>query len=121
LQLGVPEGSDFGFEKIFALDGGLDELHAISFEKGCYVGQELTARMKHRATSRKRPVIVTAASDLPLAGTAITQNGDIGEIIATYGSRGLASVRLDKWEPAKNTEAGNSAITLTKPDWLSNG
>src|SRR6185503_12644428 len=44
LALGVPEGSDFGFEKNFALDAGLDELHAISFEKGCYVGQELTAR-----------------------------------------------------------------------------
>jgi folate-binding protein YgfZ len=48
LQLGVPEGGDFGSDKIFALDAGLDELHAISFDKGCYIGQELTARMKHR-------------------------------------------------------------------------
>ena len=59
LALGVPEGGDFGSEKIFALDAGLDELHAVSFDKGCYIGQELTARMKHRATARKRILTVT--------------------------------------------------------------
>jgi len=118
LTLGVPEGADFGFEKIFALDGGLDELHTISFEKGCYVGQELTARMKHRATSRKRPVRVTADSDLPPPGTPVAQGGDVGEIIAAYGSSGFASVRLDKWDAGQTATAGDVAITLVKPDWL---
>ncbi|HEV7959866.1 MAG TPA: folate-binding protein, partial [Rhizomicrobium sp.] len=47
LQLGVPEGGDFGSDRIFALDAGLEELNGVSFDKGCYVGQELTARMKH--------------------------------------------------------------------------
>jgi folate-binding protein YgfZ len=64
LALGVPEAGDFGHEKIFALDAGLAELNGVSFTKGCYVGQELTSRMKHRATSRKR--ILTAAADVPL-------------------------------------------------------
>ncbi len=118
LELGVPEGADFGFEKIFALDGGLDELHAVSFEKGCYVGQELTARMKHRATSRKRPVRLTAATDLPPPGTMVSQGGDIGEIIAAQGAEGFASVRLDKWDAAQGATAGDVAVTLTKPDWL---
>ena len=45
LSLGVPEGRDFGSDKIFALDAGLGELHGVAFDKGCYVGQELTARM----------------------------------------------------------------------------
>jgi hypothetical protein len=118
LQLGVPEGGDFGFEKIFALDGGLDELHAISFDKGCYVGQELTARMKHRATSRKRPLVVTAAAgDLPPPGTAVTQDGDIGEIISAYGTHGFASVRLDKWDATQAARADGMAVTLTKPEW----
>ena len=58
LDLGVPEGGDFGSDKIFALDAGLDELHAVAFDKGCYVGQELTARMKHRGTARKRILAV---------------------------------------------------------------
>jgi folate-binding protein YgfZ len=118
MALGVPEGGDFGFEKIFALDGGLDELHAISFEKGCYVGQELTARMKHRATSRKRPLLVGADSALPPSGTAVAQEGDIGEIIAAHGNKGFASIRLDKWDPARDAQAGGMAVTLTKPDWL---
>jgi folate-binding protein YgfZ len=118
LELGVPEGGDFGFEKIFALDGGLDELHAISFEKGCYVGQELTARMKHRATSRKRPLAVTATGEVPPAGTAVSQDGDIGEIIAAHGSHGFASVRLDKWDPARDAEAGGVGLRLRKPEWL---
>jgi folate-binding protein YgfZ len=121
LALGVPEAGDFGFEKIFALDGGLDELRAISFAKGCYVGQELTARMKHRATSRKRPLLVAADGALPPPGTAVAQDGDIGEIIATHGNRGFASVRLDKWEPARGAAAGGMAVTLTRPAWLDHG
>jgi len=121
LELGVPEGGDFGFEKIFALDGGLDELHAISFEKGCYVGQELTARMKHRATSRKRPVLAVADGALPPPGTAVTQGSEIGEIIAAHGERGFASVRLDKWDEARGARVADVEVTLTKPDWLGNG
>ena len=117
-ELGVPEGSDFGYEKIFALDGGLDELHAISFEKGCYIGQELTARMTHRATSRKRPLAVAAAGDLPPPGTAVTQGADIGEVIAARGARGFAAVRLDKWDAAQGAQAGGVPVTLTKPRWL---
>lgn len=118
LALGVPEGADFGFEKIFALDGGLDELHAVSFTKGCYVGQELTARMKHRATSRKRPIPVTAETDLPQPGTPVSQEGDIGEIIASHGRQGFAVVRLDKWDAAKPARAGGVTVTLRKPEWL---
>ena len=63
------KAGDFGFEKIFALDAGLDELHAVSFDKGCYIGQELTSRMKHRATARKRILTVTADAPLPAPGT----------------------------------------------------
>lgn len=61
LGLGVPEGADFGSDRMFALDGGLNELHAIAFNKGCYVGQEVTARMKHRGKDAKRLLPVTAA------------------------------------------------------------
>jgi len=118
LALAVPEGGDFGFEKIFALDGGLDELHAISFTKGCYVGQELTARMKHRATSRKRPLLAMGDAPLPPPGTAVAREGDIGEVIATYGDRGFASVRLDKWTPDRPARADDVTLRLIKPAWL---
>ncbi len=118
LTLGVPEGADFGFEKIFALDAGLAELGGVSFTKGCYVGQELTSRMKHRATSRKRPLCVMAQDALPPPGTPVSQDGDIGEIIAAYDRRGFASIRLDKWDAAREARAGDIAVTLRKPAWL---
>src|SRR5471030_666544 len=99
IALGVPEGADFGFEKIFALDAGLDELNGVSFTKGCYVGQELTSRMKHRATSRKRILTVTADGALPAPGTSVTRGGaEIGELVSVQGGHGFALVRLDRLE-----------------------
>ena len=120
LVLGVPEGADFGSDKIFALDAGLDELHGVAFDKGCYVGQELTARMKHRGTARKRILSVKADAMLPPAGTAITSAAmELGEIISTYGNKGFALVRLDRLDEAKaSLTAGMIAVTLAKPQWL---
>jgi folate-binding protein YgfZ len=119
LELGVPEGKDFGSDKIFALDAGLDELHAISFDKGCYVGQELTARMKHRGTDRKRILTASAQESLPVSGMVTAQGNAIGEIISAYGSKAFALIRLDRLEEAKGpfTVEGISVL-LTKPAWL---
>lgn len=120
LALGVPEGADFGTEKIFALDAGLAELNGVSFTKGCYVGQELTSRMKHRATSRKRILRVAAEAPLPQIGTPVAVGTtDVGEIVSTYGANGFALVRLDRLEetPGDTTAAG-TAVTLTRPAWL---
>jgi folate-binding protein YgfZ len=121
LALGVPEAIDFGSDKTFALDADLDELHAIAFDKGCYVGQELTARMKHRGTARKRLIIVSAAGTLPAPGSAIRGTGiDIGEITSSYGNIGFALVRLDRLADATSLTAGDSMpVSLTKPPWLS--
>ena len=123
LDLGVPEGRDFGQDKVFALEGDLDELHAISFEKGCYVGQELTARMKHRGTARKRllPVASTNGILLPPPDTSLTAGGhDIGTLTSTYGSRGFALLRLDRLEDAKDAtiDASGTPVNVTKPRWL---
>ncbi|MBL8677325.1 MAG: folate-binding protein YgfZ, partial [Alphaproteobacteria bacterium] len=64
LKLGVPEGGiDMLSEKAILLESGLDELNAISWTKGCYMGQELTARTKYRGLVRKRlfPVKIEGA------------------------------------------------------------
>ncbi|HEX2590423.1 MAG TPA: hypothetical protein VHL34_02965 [Rhizomicrobium sp.] len=122
LSLGVPEGEDFGSDKIFALDADLDELHAVDFKKGCYVGQELTARMKHRGTARKRLLPLTSASPLPVDTAISAGQRDIGEVTSSYGAHGFALVRLDRLEEAGDTllTAGDSiAVTLSKPAWLS--
>ena len=120
LRLGVPEAGDFGAEKVFALDAGLEELNAVSFTKGCYVGQELTSRMKHRATARKRILGVTAETALPAAGTAIRRgDAEIGELLSSHGVQGFGLVRLDRLdETAGETKIGEISVALTRPAWL---
>jgi folate-binding protein YgfZ len=122
LSLGVPEAADFGSDRMFALDADLDELRAIDFAKGCYVGQELTARMKHRGTARKRLLLLqwsgpgVPATDMPvLAGGKA-----IGEIASVHGRHGFALVRLDRLDEAGDApvSAGSSAVELIKPPWL---
>lgn len=118
LELGVPEAGEL--EGIFALDAGLEELNAVAFDKGCYVGQELTSRMKHRSTARKRLLLVDADGALPAPGTEISDGTQTaGEIISAYGSRGFALVRLDRLaEMAAPLKAGEIPVALTRPKWL---
>jgi tRNA-modifying protein YgfZ len=120
LELDVPEGSDFGSDRIFALDAGMDELNAIAFDKGCYVGQELTARMKHRGTDRKRILAVSADAALPPAGADV-KNGPvtIGELVSVYGSMAFALVRLDRLDVANGqVMVDEIPVALIRPKWL---
>jgi len=119
LELGVPEAGDFGFEKIFALDAGLAELNGVSFSKGCYIGQELTSRMKHRATSRKRILTVRAEVPLPAEGAVTKGGADIGEVISSHGQTAFVLVRLDRLEEANgDVAAAGIPATLHRPAWL---
>jgi len=123
LSLGIPEGTDFGQDRMFALDADLDELHGVAFDKGCYVGQELTARMKHRGTARKRLLPIETLEGVPLAavGSAIAAGGrDIGEISSVYGGRGFALIRLDRLDEAGDaaTQVGDLGVRVVKPSWL---
>jgi folate-binding protein YgfZ len=120
LALGVPEAGDFGADKMFALDADLDELNAVDFKKGCYIGQELTARMKHRGTARKRLLAFDTATPVTAGASIAANDKDIGEVTATHGTRGFALVRLDRLE-----ESGGAAlltegvsVNLIKPSWL---
>jgi folate-binding protein YgfZ len=119
LALGVPEAGDFGMEKIFALDAGLAELNGVSFTKGCYIGQELTSRMKHRATSRKRILTATAEIPLPAAGPVTKGGVEIGELISTHGNTAFALIRLERLdETTGQIVAGEIPVALARPTWL---
>jgi hypothetical protein len=122
MACGVPEGADFGSDRMFALDANLEELHAVDFDKGCYVGQELTARMKHRGMSRKRLLAIAAdAGALPKAGATVKAGGeDIGEIVAGGRQSGFALIRLDRLARfgAAHLTSGETPVKLSKPSWL---
>jgi hypothetical protein len=121
LALGIPEGADFGSDRMFALDADLDELHGVSFDKGCYVGQELTARMKHRGTARKRLLPVETDGLLPVADTPIAAGErELGIITSAHGERGFAAIRLDRLEDAQGValHAAGVPVRIRKPEWL---
>lgn len=72
----IPEvGHDFPSGKCFPLDFGFDAIHAIDFNKGCFIGQEVTARMKHKADIKKALYPVTVAGGMPEAGADILLDG----------------------------------------------
>ncbi|MBY0355808.1 MAG: hypothetical protein K2Q12_08800 [Rickettsiales bacterium] len=106
LQEGIPEGSrDAVVDHTLLLENGYDALNGISFTKGCYVGQEVTARSKHRATLRKRLCRVTATQTLPAATTTLMAGErEIGEMRSSCGMMGMALVRLDMMRQALHQE-----------------
>ena len=83
-------------EKSFLLEYGLDELNAIDYNKGCYVGQELIARTHYLGKIRKQIVQVKAKQTLPILGTEIYANKQkLGIICSSSQNRGLALVRVE--------------------------
>ena len=104
LALGVPDSADT--EGQFALDANLEELHGLDFKKGCYVGQEVTARMKHKAAPRRRLVPVAFEGDLPPPGTRLTDaaGAEIGELKAGWDRIAVLSVRLAALTPLAQSQ-----------------
>jgi folate-binding protein YgfZ len=117
LDLGVPDhGRDLMMDKTFPMDVGFDLINGVDFKKGCYIGQELTARMKHRATVRRDLVLVQVdGAELPPPGTAILAGErEIGQLASGYGSRALAIIRMDKLadDPTAPLSADGQALHL---------
>jgi folate-binding protein YgfZ len=78
IAAGVPEGSvDLSPERALMLEAGLDRLGAVDFEKGCYVGQEVTARTHYRGLVKRRLVPVTIAGDPPAIDSDIMWQGTV--------------------------------------------
>ena len=117
LRLGLPDGArDLMPDKSFILENGFEELAGVDFEKGCYVGQEVTARMKHRALVRKRLVPVAIDGPAPAPGTPVTRDGvEVGEIRSAQDGQGLALIRTDA--VGGRLSAGSTAVTPRKPAW----
>ncbi len=123
ISLGVPEGGVEIKPEIDTLaDVNLDRLNAVSWRKGCFVGQEVTARMKNRGLVKKRLAIV--AGENLMAGDALTQAGHaVGEVRAVNAARGegLAVLKLAAVEAASGspmTRPDGGKITAHFPIWL---
>ena len=120
MRLGLPDGSrDLTPEKSMLLDYGFDELNGIDWEKGCYVGQEVTARMKHRGLSRKRLFPVTLKGAPPAPGTLVRMGGrEVGTLTSVIGEIGLALLNLDAVAAGEGLKAGEASLTPFRPEWM---
>lgn len=121
VSLGIPNGSEeLEIDKSILLENGFEELNGVDFKKGCFMGQELTARTKYRGLVRKRLLPIKIDGDAPKPGTAI-MNGDkeAGIIRSVHGDGGLALIRLERVSDDAELLADGAKITVTVPDWVS--
>jgi folate-binding protein YgfZ len=117
ISLGIPDtGKDLIADKSMPLESGFDELLGVDFEKGCYVGQEVTARMKHRNLVKKRLFPVSIDGDIASGTTIKCGDVDAGELRSAINGRGIALLRLDLVAKGSLSAEG-VAITAEKPDW----
>jgi folate-binding protein YgfZ len=122
VALGVPEGGkDYAFGDAFPHEADLDQLHGVSFTKGCFVGQEVVSRMQNRASVRKRIVPVVGAAPLQAGAEVVAGAAVIGTVGSVAGAHALALIRLDRAAEAAakgdRLMAGGVVIQLGKPDW----
>lgn len=94
----------------YILEAGFDRLNGVSFRKGCYVGQEVTARMRHKTELKKGLVRVAITGAAPV-GTPIMAGGRAaGTLFTQSGGFALAHLRLD-WAQGE-MQAGDARLTL---------
>jgi folate-binding protein YgfZ len=119
LSLGVPDGSrDLPVEKAILLENGFDELHGIDWQKGCYMGQELTARTRYRGLVRKRLLPVNVDGPLPAPGTTVMAGDkEAGEMRSGVDGLGLALLRLEHVDNDESLRCGDSRLRPHKPGW----
>ncbi|MFT3811106.1 MAG: hypothetical protein QM698_14425 [Micropepsaceae bacterium] len=118
LALGVPDSADT--EGQFALDANLEELHGLDFKKGCYVGQEVTARMKHKAAPRRRLARLVFDGPAPAPGTRLTgaDGTEVGELKSGHGREAMASVRLNRITTTPQLSADGIPATVVHSELL---
>ncbi|HQT47747.1 MAG TPA: tRNA-modifying protein YgfZ [Acidocella sp.] len=118
IALGLPDGPpDLEVEKTLLLEAGFDEMGGVSWDKGCYMGQELTARTKYRGLVKKRLLPVLFEGAAPPAGTPVmAAEAEVGVVHSGAGRLALVTLRLEALD--KPLRAADLVLTPQVPDWL---
>ena len=120
LRLGLAGSEDLGSGETFPHEANFDQLGAVSFSKGCYVGQEVVSRMEHRGLARSRMLPVSLAGAAPPKGSGI-RSGDkmVGTLVSARDDRALALLRLDRLaEASEPLLTEGVAVTVHKAYWM---
>jgi hypothetical protein len=117
MEQGLAEaGGDFGPDELYAIDANLDLLGAVDFHKGCYVGQELTSRMKRRGQIKTRIVPLRHEGLLTAGAEILSGELKAGEVLASVHGRSLGLMRLDRMGGDLTCNA--AAVRIHLPAWL---
>lgn len=112
-------GIDFASAMLFPHEANMDLLHGLSFHKGCYVGQEVVARMQHRNAVRKRIHLITWEGTAPESGqTVLAGKNPVGKICSSYpNGKGFAVLHLERIAEAlsQNIPLHAAESLLTSP------
>jgi folate-binding protein YgfZ len=123
IALGLAEGGhDFAEGEVFPHEANFDQIGALSFRKGCFVGQEVVSRMEHRGTTRSRILPCRLEGALPPKGSEIMAGEKIvGHACSGMNDRLLALLRLDRLEEARGrgvpVTAAGARIFPERPPW----
>lgn len=121
IALGLADSDgDIGSGELFPHEANLDQMGAVSFSKGCYIGQEVVSRMEHRATARSRILPVTFDGAAPPRGAAIkSADKVIGSVLSSAGNSALALLRLDRMAEATQPLLTDAVrVRVHKPAWI---
>ncbi|HQT46004.1 MAG TPA: folate-binding protein, partial [Acidocella sp.] len=117
LSLGLPDGPpDLEPEKTLLLEAGFDELGGVDWQKGCYMGQELTARTKYRGLVKRRLVPVRLSEPVKPGTTVLADGVEVGSLRSSAGEFGLANLRIDAL--AKELRADTARVVPNIPAWM---
>ncbi|WP_391481523.1 YgfZ/GcvT domain-containing protein [Nereida sp. NH-UV-3] len=109
VRLAVPQTGIELTPDTYILEAGFERLNGIDFKKGCFVGQEICARMKHK-TELKKGLVKVAHDGSAKADTPITKDGKpAGHLYSVSGNLGLAHIRFDR---ADGMRADETALTV---------
>lgn len=121
IQHGAPDVADFDLERTALLEANLDLLHGVAWDKGCYMGQELTARTHYRGLIKKRLLPFTFIGDAPAHDTPLMIGSDtIGHTRSVASGHAMALVKMEYADQAWGGEAtlNGVPVQMLKPDWF---
>ncbi|KAJ2944758.1 hypothetical protein O0L34_g1646 [Tuta absoluta] len=123
-KLGVGEGpEELPSGSCFPLEANCDYLHGVSFHKGCYIGQELTARVYHTGVIRKRLMSIKFDTEIKkLEKDTVIRNAEdpksnLGKLKGCIHKYGLGLVRIKEALEAKSLIIGDCSARIIKPSW----
>ncbi len=117
LALGVPDpAADTVVDKTYPIEADFDLLNGIDFQKGCFVGQETTSRMKRRGSIKNRMLPIAFDGPPPPFGAEVL-NGDLraGEVLSGRDGAAMALLRLDRLDGELTVDG--RTVTVRRPDW----